>query len=393
MTSLLILIFWICFLIVGYTYLGYGLLLYAIIKIKRFFTSQKPLVQQPEDWPEVTLVVAAYNEADFIEAKIQNSLSQIYPREKIQFLYITDGSDDRTPEIIQQYPEVRLMHQQERAGKIAAMHRAMPTVTTPITVFSDANALLNPEAIQRLVQHYSDPKVGAVAGEKRIRKKDADNASGAGEGLYWKYESTLKRWDAEWHSAVGAAGELFSIRTELYEHIPEDTLIEDFYLTLRIAMNGYRIAYESEAYATEAPSASVAEELKRKTRISAGAFQAIGRLKSLLNPFQQGVLSIQYLSHRVLRWTLAPLSLPLLFIINLALAVQGLFFYQLLFLLQVLFYLAAIGGYFLERRHIRFKPFFVPFYFCFMNYAVFMGFVRFLRGRQSVLWERAERGE
>ncbi len=392
MESTLVVIFWICLAVIFYAYIGYGILLYALLKVKRWMRG-KDKAFDPDFVPEVTLLVAAYNEEDFIAQKIENSLALDYPKDKLKFLFVTDGSDDSTPEIISQYPEIRLMHSPERAGKIAAVHRAMPTVDSPITIYTDANTFLNPEAVRRIVRHYADLEVGAVSGEKRIRSTAKDAAQGAGEGIYWKYESTLKRWDSELYSVVGAAGELFSIRTDLHEEIPRDTVIEDFFTTMRIAQKGYRVRYEPEAYATEAPSASVKEELKRKVRIAAGAMQAMWRLRSLLNPFRYGMLSFQYISHRVLRWTLAPLGLLLLFASNVLLAAGGSVFFQFILLMQIGFYAAAVLGWLMERRQLKVKALFVPYYFCVMNYAMYAGFLRYVRGSQSVLWERAKRGE
>jgi biofilm PGA synthesis N-glycosyltransferase PgaC len=391
MESILSALFWIFLALIFYAYLGYGILLYFLIKVRRWMGKKGPEFD-PDFEPEVTLLVAAYNEEDFIAEKIRNSLALDYPREKLKLLFVTDGSDDRTPEIVGQFPEVRLMHEPERAGKIAAVQRAMPTVDTPITIYTDANTFLNPEAVRMMVRHYADEKVGAVSGEKRIRSREKDAAQGAGEGIYWKYESTLKRWDSELYSVVGAAGELFSVRTELHEDIPRDTIIEDFYTTMRIAEKGYRVRYEPEACATEAPSASVKEELKRKVRIAAGAMQAMWRLRGMLNPLKHGMLTFQYISHRVLRWTLAPLGLVWVFVTNLLLALMGSPFFQLLLLLQVAFYLAAWLGWRLEQRQLKVKALFVPYYFCVMNYAVFAGFFRHMKGSQSVLWERAKRG-
>ena len=190
---------------------------------------------------------------------------------------------------------------------------------------------------------------------------------------------------------VGAAGELFSIRTDLYEPVPSDTIIEDFFMTLRIAKRGYRVVYEPEAYAVESSSASVGEELKRKIRIAAGGLQAIYRLSPLLNPLRFGLLSFQYISHRVLRWTLAPVALPVIFVLNLILAQSGIPLYEFLLFAQILFYTLALLGYLLERRKLKFKIFFIPYYFCMMNYAVYRGFIRIIRGSQSVIWERAKR--
>ncbi len=267
----------------------------------------------------------------------------------------------------------------------------MPLVTTPVVIFTDANTMLNEHAAINLARHFKDSQVGAVAGEKRVSSGEQDAASGAGEGFYWKYESALKRWDSALYSVVGAAGELFAVRTDLYEEVPADTIIEDFYLTLSIAQAGYRVVYEPEAYAAEGPSASVKEELKRKIRIAAGGVQAIVRLRGLLNPFRYGVLSFQYISHRVLRWTVTPFALVGLFLSNAWLLNEQAVFYQLFFAGQLFFYALAAVGWGLAARKIKMKVFFVPYYFCVMNYAVLAGIIRYLQGSQSVLWERAER--
>jgi cellulose synthase/poly-beta-1,6-N-acetylglucosamine synthase-like glycosyltransferase len=391
MIRTLLVIFWLGMLTVGYTYVGYGMIIYILSKLKR--RSSPVTIQTDSELPVVTLLVAAYNEEAYILDKIHNTLALDYPKNKLKLFFVTDGSNDRTPEIIRNFPEIEVFHSPERRGKIHAVNRVMKHVSTPIVVFCDANTALNPEALKLIVRHYQDPTVGGVAGEKRILSKDKDNASGSGEGLYWKYESFLKKKDAEVHSIVGAAGELFSIRTELFEEPAENMLIEDFYLSLRIAAKGYRFAYEPEAFASETASASVGEEWKRKVRISAGGFQAMYKLSYLLNPFRYGILTFQYVSHRVLRWTLAPLFLPLILLSSVYLAIQGFGFYQMMFVAQVAFYLLAALGYALRDRKIGIKGFFVPYYFVVMNLSVYAGLVRLLRGRQSVVWEKAKRAE
>ena len=214
--------------------------------------------------------------------------------------------------------------------------------------------------------------------------------------MYWRYESQLKKWDAELYSVVGAAGELFAIRTELWQEVEKDTLLDDFMISLRVAMQGKTIQYNPEAYAIENASANVKEELKRKVRISAGGIQSVVRLASLLNIFKYGTLSFQYISHRVLRWTLTPLLLLLIIPSNLFLALnEGLLtlgIYSFLFWGQVVFYAAALLGWFLENKQIRLKMLFIPYYFFIMNLSVFLGFRRYLKGSQSVNWERAQRG-
>ena len=389
--------FWLLLFIVFYTYIGYGILLFLIIRIRRK-TGFTPLKITDSDFePDVTLFITAYNEKNFIAKKIKNSYELDYPPEKLHFLWVTDGSDDGTPEELKKYKGVVIHHLPERSGKIGAMNRGMKFVKTPIVVFCDANTLLGKESIRRIVRLFSNPKVGCVSGEKRIFAKEKDTASGAGEGLYWKYESKLKQWDAELYSVVGAAGELFAIRTELYQEVERDTLLDDFIISLRVAQKGYTIQYDPDAYAIETASANVKEELKRKIRISAGGIQSVVRLRSLLNIFKYGTLSFQYISHRVLRWTLAPLSLLLMLPIGLVLAINSgivnLQFYALLFWLQILFYIAALLGWYLENKSIRLKILFIPYYFFIMNLSVFFGFKRYLKGSQTVNWERAKRGK
>jgi cellulose synthase/poly-beta-1,6-N-acetylglucosamine synthase-like glycosyltransferase len=388
-------IFWILLFIIVYTYVGYGILLYLIIKIRRVFKIGKKTNPNSDYEPEVTLFIAAYNEKDFVDAKMKNSLELDYPKEKLNIIWVTDGSDDGTPDLVRQYPNATVHHLDARNGKIGAMNRGMAFVKTPIVIFSDANTGLGKESIRRIVNLFATPKVGCVSGEKRIINKETDVASGAGEGLYWKYESTLKKWDAELYSVVGAAGELFAIRTELYRHVEHDTLLDDFIISLRVAQDGYTIQYDPDAYAIETASANVKEELKRKIRISAGGIQAIVRLRSLLNIFKYGTLSFQYISHRVLRWTLTPLCLliliPLLFILAYDEGILSFGLYSILFWLQLLFYVAALTGWFLENRETRIKILFVPYYFFIMNLSVVLGFFRYMKKSQSVNWERAKR--
>lgn len=385
-------LFWIMLLLVFYTYLGYGIVLFLLLQIKRLFKRKKELILTVDELPHITLLVAAYNEEDYVAKKVENTRSLDYPAEKLHQMWVTDGSDDKTPQLLAAYPDVKVLHKPERAGKIAAMNRAVKYVDTAIVVFSDANTLLGHESMRRIATMFADPKTGCVSGEKRIFNAEHEAASAAGEGLYWKYESTLKRWDAELYSAVGAAGELFAIRTELFNEVEPDTLLDDFIISLRVAMQGYKIDYDPEAYAIESASANVKEELKRKIRIAAGGIQSVVRLYPLLNIFKYGLLSFQYISHRVLRWTVTPVALILLFVLNIALAFSSSFF-MIVLGLQILFYLMALVGWVLESKKMKSKILFVPYYFFIMNYAVFMGIGRYLKKTQSVNWERAQRAK
>jgi poly-beta-1,6-N-acetyl-D-glucosamine synthase len=382
-------VFWLGVGIVLYSYFGYGILLYFMVKIKKLF--QKEASFDPTFEPKVSLVVPCFNEAEYIEDKIINSLALDYPKDKLQLIFISDGSNDDTPDRVKKYPQVLALHENARNGKAAAMNRAMAYVNSSIVVFCDANTDLNPEAIKEMVKHYADPKVGAVTGEKRIITKDLENASGAGEGIYWKYESFLKQLDSDFYTIVGAAGELMSYRTELYKELPKDSLLDDLMQSMQIANDGYRVIYEKNAWAAETASANVGEELKRKVRIAAGAFQSMGRLPRAFNLITNFRVSFLFISHRVLRWTLAPLSLLVLLIVNSILAnnVGGIY---ILFLIgQILFYAMALLGWYLANKQIKVKVLFVPYYFFIMNLCMYLGLIRFIRGKQSANWERAKR--
>lgn len=387
-----LIIFSISLFILFYNYIGYGLLLWVMVRIKRMLIRTAPAATPPYE-PDVTLVVAAYNEEGVMTAKIENTLALDYPAHKRRLLFITDGSTDATPEIIGRYPDIQLLHANKRGGKTAALNRAMEHVQTPYVIFCDANTLLNADAIRNIVKHYADETVGGVAGEKKVISDDSSGAA-ATEGIYWKYESYLKKLDAELYSVVGAAGELFSIRTALFQPVEEEVILDDFVISLRINLKGYRIAYAPDAYAMETPSDNIAEEHKRKIRISAGGFQSIVMLRALLNFFRFPLVSFQYISHRVLRWTLSPLSLLLLLVTNIVLVVfaGGWLFYAFL-LIQVLGYAAAFIGYSLAERNIKISIFYIPFYFLFMNIAVYQGFYRYLTNTQSAAWEKAKRSK
>ena len=385
------LLFWILIGLVFYSYIGYGLVLYTLVSIKRWLS--KPKAEYDDNYePEVTLLIAAYNELDYIDQKVKNTRSLDYPSHKLKQLWVTDGSDDGTPDLLQKYTGLTVLHRPERNGKIAAINRAMQTVNSPIVIFSDANTDLGHESIRRIVALFRDPKTGGVSGEKRIIAHKSEDAAVAGESLYWKYESMLKRWDAQLNSTVGAAGELFAIRTELFQETEKDTLLDDFMIAMRIAMKGYSIQYDPEAYAIESASADVSEELKRKIRISAGGIQSVFRLLPLLNVFKYKTLSFQYISHRVLRWIPAPLALIVILVLNAILIPQGLVYWYA-FIAQAVAYTFALIGWLAQKRKIRIKVFFVPYYFVVMNYAMIKGMVRYGLNTQSVNWERAARGK
>lgn len=395
-------LFFLLAFLVFYTYLGYGVLTWLLVRLK---AGSSPVATRPgKPLPDVTIVVPAYNELAYLPDKLKNCLEQDYPAKRLHLLFVVDGSTDGSVDYLKQIqlsiPNLKIIAGADRLGKVAAMNQAMRQVGTPITIFTDANTHLNREAVTRLTRRFEQASVGAVTGEKRISTLGSEAAAGSGEGLYWRYESFLKKLDAQLHTIVGAAGELFAIRTSLYEPVEPDTLLDDFMISLRIAGRGYRVDYAPDAYALERPSHSVAEEMKRKVRIAAGGFQAIRRLGHLFNIFNYGWLTYQYVSHRVLRWAVTPFCLPLLVAVNVLILTEPLvttntkksiLLWQIILLLQFVFYFIAYIGYKLESRQTRWKLTFVPFYFVFMNWCVLLGFVRFRNGNLSGVWEKSKR--
>jgi cellulose synthase/poly-beta-1,6-N-acetylglucosamine synthase-like glycosyltransferase len=308
-------------------------------------------------------------------------------------IFVTDGSTDGSEKLIDDHPDVLLAHQWKREGKLAAITRVMREVETPIVFFSDANAILNKGCIKKMMMHYADPETGGVAGEKKIIRSRQGSVIGEAEGLYWKYESFMKKQDADFNTVVGAAGELFSIRTSLFIPPAKNLLLDDFIISMQVCLQGYKIKYEPGAYATEFPSASLEEEAKRKIRISAGAYQSIGYLKDSLNVFKYPILFFQYVSRRLLRWMFCPLMLIVLFISNLFITgyTNSSIFYSWFLCAQLFFLLAASLGWVLTRSGKHIGIVVVPFYFIFMNYCLVRGLVKFLKKDQTVLWERSIR--
>ena len=387
-------LFWATLLIVFYTYLGYGILLYIIIRLKRLFVGKPHEAAMPDDsqLPTITLLICAYNEEDVVAEKMANTLAIDYPRDKFRIMWVTDGSTDRTNELLKAYPEVDVVFSPERRGKSAALKHGLQELQTRYAAFTDANTMINPGAMREIARLFMDPTVGCVSGEKRVAARKEGQMAAEGEGLYWRYESTLKKWDSELYSAMGAAGELYAIDPQLVRHVPDNALLDDFMMSMYIVEDGKRIAYTTDAYAQEYGSANIFEESKRKRRIAAGGLQSIWWLRSLLNPFKQPLVTFQYVSHRVLRWSITPISMTILLVINILLSTlrAGLFF-DIMLALQIIFYLAAFAGWVLSRHGIKNKLLYTAYYFVFMNLNVFRGMSYLCTHNNSGAWEKAKR--
>ena len=385
-------LFWIFIFLVFYTYIGYGIILYLAVRVKRIKHTEKVISSNDYTFPDVTMMICAYNEEDIVDAKMENTRSLDYPKDKLHILWVTDGSDDSTNQLLSKYKEVTIAFTPERKGKMAALKHGMKEVSSEIVVMTDANTMINKEAIKVIVEKMRNPKVGCVSGEKRVMARNNSQAAAEGEGMYWKYESFLKRMDSELYSAMGAAGELCVIRKQLFEEIPDDTLLDDFVLSMRIVERGFTIAYTSDAYAMEYGSADIKEESKRKRRIAAGGLQSCWRLRSLMNPLRHPVVSFLFVSHRVLRWTITPIALFALIPLNLALVLSSAgTVYTLIWILQTAFYLSALAGYILQEKGHKNKVLYAAYYFIFMNLNVFLGMV-YLAKKSNGTWEKARRG-
>ncbi len=387
-------IFWICVFIVFYTYLGYGVLLWGLVKLKRIIKGRTVEHDLPDDdvLPDVTFLICAYNEEDVVKMKMENTRELDYPKEKLHIMWVTDGSTDNTNENLKEYKEVEIVFTPERKGKTAALNHGIGMVKTEITVMTDANTMVNREAIREIVRCMQDEKVACVAGEKRVIARTEGQTVAHGEGLYWRYESTLKRLDSELYSAMGAAGELNAIRTPLYHPMPENALLDDFVMSMRMVDEGYRIAYTSKAYAMEYGSANIVEESKRKQRIAAGGLQSCWWLRRMMNPFRNAMVAFQFVSHRVLRWTITPIAMLAIIPINVLLVLMNAgTIYTITWIAQILFYGAAFLGYWMEQYGKKNKILYIPYYFLFMNINVFRGIGYLRTHRHGGTWEKAKR--
>jgi cellulose synthase/poly-beta-1,6-N-acetylglucosamine synthase-like glycosyltransferase len=388
--------FWICAFLVFYTYLGYGMLLWLLVRLKRIVrgkAERKALPTDEAELPEVTFMICAYNEQDVVDMKMENTLQLDYPHDKLHIMWVTDGSTDQTNERLARYADVEVVFSPERRGKTAALNHGISMVRSEITMMTDANTIVNREAVREIVRCFQDPRVACVAGEKRVMARHEGQAAAEGEGLYWKYESALKRMDSELYSAMGAAGELNAIRTRFYKPMPETALLDDFVMSMRMVDQGYKIAYTSDAYAMEYGSADLTEESKRKRRIAAGGLQSVWWLRQMMNPFRCPVVAFQFVSHRVLRWSITPIALLALIPLNVALVfLKAGTVYTVIWILQVLFYLAALASWMLEKQGRKNKLLYVPYYFLFMNLNVFRGMKYLSTHSTSGAWEKAKRG-
>jgi len=372
-------VFWLCALLLAYVYIGYPVL----IGILAYFFSQ-PKKFSDGDEPSVSFIISAYNEASVIAAKIENSLGLAVPTERLEVIVVSDCSDDGTDEIVRgsEGLGVRLLRQNQRLGKSAALNYAVPQARGTILVFSDANALYQPDAIRHLVRHFSNPKIGYVVGNARYSEKDSGSSSAESEGLYWKLETYLKKQESIFGSVVGGDGAIYAIRRELYSPLlPTD--INDFLNPLQIIARGYNGVFEPSAVCYEEAAENFSQEYRRKVRIISRSLNALRRVPEVLNPLRNTRHWFSLVSHKVLRW-FAPFFMIFCFASSLALWRSPL--YKTAAILQAAFYALALIGWKWRPENKIGKLLSLAFYFCMVNLASLVGCVKCFRGDLSGIW-------
>jgi len=374
------LVFWFSIVLLGYVYLGY-----PVLAALRATLMEKPRRRAPIE-PTVSIIVIAHNEADRIAPRIENLLALDYPRDRLEIVIGSDGSTDDTVQRARRYGDrgVIVRAFREHRGKPAIVNALVPIVRGEIVIFADARQRFDAGTVRALVANFADAQVGAASGELLLTAEGGTAAAGHGTAFYWRYEKFIRSTEGRVDSTIGATGAIYAIRRELFETIPEDTLLDDVLIPLRIVRRGYRVVFEPEARAHDTASATARQEFVRKTRTIAGTFQLLSREAWLLNPVSNR-LWFETMSHKVLRLALPMLHAAFL-VSTAALADAGL--YGLMLAGQVMFYAAALIGATQRQTQRRSIVFTAPCAMCLLIWATIVGFVRFITHRQQVTWER-----
>ncbi len=362
-----------------YVYLGYPILVYMLSVFKK-----KP-VKKGGFESSVTILIPAYNEEDCIAKTLENKLEQDYPADKLEIIVISDGSTDKTDEIVREYKSqgVKLLRQEPRVGKTSALNLAVEEAKSEILVFSDANSLYAPDAVRKLMRNFNDPAVGYVTGRMVYTDPDG-NSTGDGCSTYMKYENFLRQAETGVGSIVGVDGGIDACRKSLYQSMPPEQL-PDFVMPLRVVEQGFRVVYEPEAILKEPSLKSDGDEYKMRVRVSLRSFWALSDMRNLLSFSPSVIFSWQLWSHKVLRY-LCFVFLIVAYFSNILLWQAGMF-YKFFFILQNMAYFAAILSPFLVRYKNVSKLLYLPRYFTLLNFASAHAFLKYLMRKKQVLWQ------
>jgi cellulose synthase/poly-beta-1,6-N-acetylglucosamine synthase-like glycosyltransferase len=376
--------------IIVYTYFVYPAILFLGYSLSQLCRDWRYLMERPnrrvaplkeDQIPTVSVLVPAYNEEAHLFAKIANIQEMDYPQEKLQIIFVSDGSTDRTNEILRNRicsnsESIFLAH---RSGKASALNRAVQQARNEILIFSDTSTLFARDAIRKLVRHFADAHVGAVCGALRFQRSAESRQT---EGIYWRYESMIRLMEARLGVTMTASGAIYALRRDAYQPLDPGTVLDDFVIPMNARKVGYQVLYDPEAIATDCAPDSVRGEFIRRVRLAVGSFRSLRFVLSVpLGVFGR----FAFISHKLLRWIL-PIFLVTLLVSNLALI--GHPFYTLFALLQIFFYLWA-GLAFLFRKRIRGARFaLIPYFLLAMNVAFLVGLFRSFTSHEQAAWRR-----
>lgn len=366
--------------LLAYTYIGYPALLGAVSML--FRKSRR----QPGHTPSITVLIAAYNEEADIGRKVRQTLELRYPPDKLDILVCSDGSTDRTDQIVaeiaRQEPRVRLLRVESRRGKTHAQNEGVKQCGGEIIVFSDATTVYHPDSLAHLACHYEDPDVGAVSGRYKYFDAQGGSPTGLGSIAFWNYENLIKLFQGRIYTLTGCSGCIYSVRKSVYTPLP-DAACSDLVEPLQVVRQHYRVVFEDRALAYEEVTATSKQEFKMRVRVVTRGIRGVMSVPDLLTPWKRPWIAFQLFSHKLLRWTV-PILLILLFSATLALVRHPVF--QVALAAQVIFYAIAL----LTLRvplHQRWKPLGMPLFFCTLNAAALVGICEILRGNRYTVWD------
>ena len=361
-----------------YVYVGYPVLLFLLALFHR---RTRP---QPGYTPNISILIAACNEEANIHQKLKQTLALDYPAEKMEVLVLSDGSEDRTDEIVQQFgdPRVRLIRIPQRQGKTNAQNHGVRYAQGEVLVFSDATTVYHPQALRYLTANYEDEKVGAVSGRYQYFEAEQASPTGLGTIVFWNYENNIKVQQARISTLTGCCGCIYSVRKSAYAELASD-VISDLVQPLWVIRKGYRVVFEDRALAYEQTTESTSEEFFMRVRVITRGMRGLLSVPDLLKPWKYGWIAFQLFSHKILRW-LVPVFLLILLGSNVALRHEH--YFRFLLIAQAVFYLLALMQT-IVPLHRRWKLLGVPLYFCTLNAAALFSTIELLRGRKYVVWQ------
>ncbi len=371
-------LFWFCFAVCAYIYFGYPALLWVI---SRFRT--KP-VREGDVTPKASFIVAAYNEEGVIAQKIENTLALDYPHDQLEIIIASNGCTDRTNEIVRAFddPRVRLLCL-EKPGKMEAVNEAVRIASGEILVFTDADFLLDAHTLRLMARKFADPEVGGVSGARKPGITRKGDATGEGEGLYVKWDKLQKVLESKIGSVYAADGLLYAIRKELYVPLDDPNRGDDMTISSNVPLAGHRLIFEPQATAWENGTIHARSEFRRKARIANRCTRALlGQGPRL---FTAGFYTVEVLSHKVVRHMIPFFLIPML-VASAFLARHSTFYAVMLSGQLAVYVLALIGAALRDTKAGYWKPFSVPYYFCFVNAAAFVGLLKLMTGRGTTAW-------